>query len=99
MGTTTKLSFADYAALDPAVAALEKLAARAALSADGDPDYMVFLREVKPLVVALAGWHRGPSGARIDNALQVDAMLSTTEAYDAVYQHLVDVMGRADAGS
>lgn len=99
MGTTTKLTFAEYAALDPAIAALEKLAKRAALSAGGDPDYMVFLREVKPLVVALAGWNRGPSGVRVNNALQVDAMLSTTEAYDVVYQHLADLMGGADAGS
>lgn len=89
----TKVTFAECASLDPAVAALEALARRAAPAAGGDPDYRVFLLEIKPLVVALVGWHRGESGARLSHAAAADYVLSTEEAYDAVYQHLVDVIG------
>lgn len=99
MGTKTKLTFAEYAALDPAIAALEKLTQRAAPAAGGDPDYMVFYREVKPLVTALVGWHRADSNTRLSHSATADFALRTEEAYDVVYQHLVDVIGGDSAGS
>lgn len=56
---TTTLTFDQLADLEPRLHALEKLVELAAPSANGDPAYTVFLTAVKPLVVALVGWHRG----------------------------------------
>lgn len=80
------LTFARCVEIDPAIGALESLARRAAPAAGGDPDYRVFLLEVKPLVTLLVGWERGMG--REDGGL-----LRTEEAYDVVYQHLADVIG------
>jgi len=55
----TRLTFADLADLEPRLGALEKLVKLAAPAADGDPDYLVFLTAVKPLVTSLVGWSRG----------------------------------------
>lgn len=82
----TAYTFDDLARLDPAIKALELLARRAA-PADGDPSYLVFYHEVKPLVCALAGWLRR---SRRSDGLEV---LSTAGAYDVVYHHLAAVIG------
>lgn len=87
------LTFKECAEIDPAIAALEKLCRRAAPAANGDPDYKVFLLEVKPLVVTLVGWHRQPGQGSVMDEHRAYNVLGTEEAYDVVYQHLVDVIG------
>lgn len=81
----TKLSFDQIAELEPRVRALEALTRRAAPAAGGDPDYMVFLREVKPLVVALVGWERGRLDTRVTVAPPTAIEVVTLfDALDAV---------------
>lgn len=87
------LTFKDCAELDPAIAALERLTARASLNANGDEDYRVFLLEVKPLVVTLVGWHRAPGQGSANEPQRAYETLSTEKAYDVVYHHLAAVIG------
>ena len=61
---TKTLTFDALTDLEPRLGALERLCRLAAPAAHGDPDYEVWGRAVKPLLLPLVGWSRGDLDVR-----------------------------------